>query len=177
MGINVFSWLKKYHTVLGTGRIRHIAAGFVLGMFLGLLPLSLNSLLIVILIFCVHNDRYTACWSALLFGALGFVLDPPAHALGLAVLRAGFLQGLWTYIYNLPFLPFTGFNNSIVMGNTLIGLVLTIPAVFFCKFAVQKYRGSKLQAQAEAFLQNRLVSGLTAGIKLPGLLSFFKRAR
>ena len=173
--LNIFKLLKKYHTTLSSGRIRFIAAGFVLGMFLGLLPLSINSVIIVLLVFALRNDRQTALLATLLFGARGFVLDRLAHPLGLAVLQADFLQGLWTRLYNLPFLPFTGFNNTIVMGNTLLCLLLTVPAVFLCKFLTLKYRGSKLQAKAEQFLQNKLVSGIAAGFNLFNLRSLFIR--
>ncbi|MDR2431278.1 MAG: TIGR03546 family protein [Candidatus Margulisbacteria bacterium] len=175
MNFNIFNQLKKLNDALGGERIRCLAAGLVLGMFLGLLPLSINSLLVCALIFSLKNQRQLALLGALVFGALGFLLDPLAHSLGLAALRAGFLQGLWTFFYNLPFLPFTGFNNSIVMGNTLLGIILTGPAVFLCKTLTLKYRGSKLQAKVTGFLQNKLVSGLTAGLKIFDPRSLFSR--
>jgi uncharacterized protein (TIGR03546 family) len=173
--LNIFKLLKKYHNTLSSERIRYIAVGFVLGMFLGLLPLSLNSVIIVLLVFALRNDRQTALLSTLIFGALGIVLDRLAHPLGLAVLQAGFLQGLWTYLYNLPFFPFTGFNNTIVMGNTLLGFILTVPAIFLCKILVLKYRGSQLQAKTERFLQNKLVSGIAAGFNIFNLRGLFIR--
>ncbi|MDR1114080.1 MAG: TIGR03546 family protein [Candidatus Margulisbacteria bacterium] len=173
--LNIFKLLKKYQETLSKERIRYIAAGFVLGMFLGLLPLSVNSVIIALLVFALRNDRQTALLSTLIFGALGFALDRLAHPLGLAVLQASFLQGLWTYLYNLPFLPFTGFNNTIVMGNTLLGLILTAPAIFLCKILALKYRGSKLQAKIEQFLQNKLVSGIAAGFNIFNLRGLFIR--
>jgi uncharacterized protein (TIGR03546 family) len=173
--MNIFKLLKKYHDTLSGARLRFIAAGFVLGMFLGLLPLSINSVIIALLVFALRNDRQTALLSALIFGALGFALDRLAHPLGLAVLQADFLQGLWTRLYNLPFLPFTGFNNTIVMGNTLLGLILTVPAVFLCRFLTLKYRGSQLQAKTAQFLQNKLVSGIAAGFNLFNLRGLFIR--
>jgi uncharacterized protein (TIGR03546 family) len=173
--LNIFKLLKKYHDTLSKARLRFIAAGFVLGMFLGLLPLSINSVIIALLVFALRNDRQTALLSALFFGALGFALDRLAHPLGLAVLQAGWLQGLWTYLYNLPFFPFTGFNNTIVMGNTLLGLIFTVPAVFLCRFLTLKYRGSKLQAKTEQFLQNKLVSGIAAGFNIFNLRGLFIR--
>jgi len=175
MPLNILGLLKRYQKTLSTRRIRYIAAGFVLGMFLGLLPLSINSVIILVLIFSLHNDRITAMLSTAIFGLAGFLLDPPAHSLGLVVLRADFLQQLWTYIYNLPFLPFTGFNNTLVMGNTVLGLILSVPSCFLVKFLVVKYRGSKLQAKAEEFLQNKIVSGIAAGMDIFNLKTLFFR--
>ncbi|GBR77012.1 TIGR03546 family protein [Candidatus Termititenax persephonae] len=172
---NVLKLLKKYHETLSRTAPKKIAAGFVLGMFLGLLPLSINSVIILVLIFAVYNDKTTSLLAALIFGALGFAIDPLAHRLGLAALQASFLRGAWTVIYNLPFLPFTGFNNSIVMGNTLIGIVLAVPGAFLVRHLVLQYRGSPAQAKVEAFLRNKLVSGLTAGFKLLDWRTLFIR--
>lgn len=175
MNFNIFAILKKYQKILSEGRIRNIAMGFILGMFLGLLPVSINSVIILILVFAINNDRQTALVSTFIFGLLGFLIDPLANSLGLLALQAGFLQGLWTFIYNLPFLAFTGFNNSLVMGNTLVGIILTVPCIFLVKFLVNKYRGSKLQAKADDFLQNKLVSGIASGFNLFNLSHLFVR--
>ena len=175
MNFNIFGLLKKYQKTLSKERIRYIAAGFVLGMFLGLLPFSINSVIILVLVFTLYNDRITAMLAALIFGLLGFLIDLPAHSLGLVVLQAGFLQGLWTYIYNLPFLPFSGFNNTLVMGNTLIALLLSVPSCFLVKFLVVGYRGSKAQARVEKFLQNKVVSGIATGLDLLSLKMLFFR--
>ena len=175
MPFNIFGMLNRYHKTLSNGAIRKIAAGFVLGMFLGLLPFSINSVIILLLIFFLRNDKITSMLSALVFGLLGFAIDPIAHNLGLVALQAPFLRGLWTFIYNLPFLAFTGFNNSLVMGNTLVGIILIVPSVFLVKWLVLKYRGSKLQTKVGEFLQNKLVSGLAAGLNIFNLKTLFIR--
>ena len=140
MRFSIFGQPQRFQKVLREKPIRYLAAGFVLGMFIGLLPLGFNSIILLILFFSLRHDFFTAILSAVIFSLLGFAIDPLAHTLGLAVLQAGFLQRLWIHIYNLPFLPFTGFNNTLVMGNVLIGIILTIPSIFSVKIFVNKYR-------------------------------------
>jgi len=147
MKFNIFRPIKSVNYTLRENRIGYIALGFVLGMFLGLLPFGFNSAIILILIFALRNDLLAVILSAVLFSFLGFLIDPLAHSLGLVVLQAGFLQGLWTFLYNLPLVPFTGFNNTLVMGNGLIGIILTAPAGFLVQFLILKYRSLKKPAK------------------------------
>ena len=46
---------------------------------------------------------------------LGFIFDPVFHAIGLQLLEAPSLRGLWTSMYNTPLVPYTNFNNTVVL--------------------------------------------------------------
>jgi uncharacterized protein (TIGR03546 family) len=107
---------------------RHLAAGLALGAAWGLTPKG-NALSIVFLLlfFFFRVDKGLALVSAFLFTFVGHLIDPAAHALGLALLTAAPLKGLWTALYDLPLAPLTRFNNSVVLGNLVIGLALFAP--------------------------------------------------
>jgi uncharacterized protein (TIGR03546 family) len=51
-----------------------------------------------------------------------------------------FLQPLWTTLYNIPIFPFTRFNNTVVMGSFITGLILFVPIYLLSKRGVIVYR-------------------------------------
>ncbi|MGM0442526.1 MAG: TIGR03546 family protein [Elusimicrobiota bacterium] len=118
-----------------------IAGGVILGMVIGLTPLfTLTNFFIIALIIVLKVNVSGAIFSALIFGIVGYFIDPAAHILGEAVLTAGSLEGLWTVLYNTPVIPLTLFNNTVVMGTLLISLILMIPLYFIVKKLVKSYR-------------------------------------
>lgn len=109
----------------GGGDPRSLAAGFAIGAALGLVPKgNLFALFFFLLFFLFNVDSGMAAVSAVVFTAIGYAIDPLAHAVGRALLTAGFLHGLWTFLYDLPIIPLTRFNNTVVLGNFVIGIAL-----------------------------------------------------
>lgn len=140
--MNPFGPLKSLLVALqGDGDPSDAAAGFALGAALGLLPAgNLIAALIFILLFFYRVDKPMAAVAVIVFSPLGVLLDGPAHAVGGAVLTAGPLQGLWTFLYNLPIVPWTRFNNTVVMGQLIFGLVLFYPVYALAMKGVLAYR-------------------------------------
>lgn len=107
---------------------RHLAAGFALGAALGLVPKgNLMAALIVLLFFVFRVNKGLAFLSAAFFTPFAYAIDAPAHKLGLALLKAGALRGLWTALYDMPIVPLTRFNNTVVLGNLVLAIVLYYP--------------------------------------------------
>ena len=139
---------------------KHIAAGFALGAALGLVPKgNLFALAFLLLFFLLRVDKGMAMLSALLFTPLGYAADGPAHAIGRALLSAGGLRPLWTLLYDLPIVPLTRFNNTVVLGNVVLGALLYGPlyAAFLC--AVNAYR-SKYKERVDRWPIVRFFNGL-----------------
>jgi uncharacterized protein (TIGR03546 family) len=110
---------------------RHLAAGFALGAALGLVPKgNLFAVIFFLLFFLFNVDKGMAFLSAGLFTLIGYGVDTLAHKLGLALLKTEVLKGFWTYLYDLPIVPLTKFNNTVVLGNLVIGLALFAPLYF-----------------------------------------------
>ena len=121
---------------------RQISLGFALGMMPGLTPLtSLHNLLVLlaILFFRVNIGAAMLSWGV--FKILAYALDPLFHQIGLFLLTGvASLQGLWTTLYNAPLVPYTRFNNSIVMGSLVFSLLAFYPVYWGGRFMVVKYR-------------------------------------
>jgi uncharacterized protein (TIGR03546 family) len=78
--------------------------------------------------------------AAFFFKFVAFVFDPLTDVLGRAVLQSASLRSLFVELYNIPLVPLTRFNNSIVMGSGLVGFILSIPMFFVFKHLIVKYR-------------------------------------
>ena len=121
---------------------RQISLGFALGIIPGFTPLtSPHNLLVLLalLFFRVNIGAAMLSWGV--FKVLAYALDPLFHQIGLFFLtRAGFLKGLWTALYNAPLVPYTRFNNTVVMGSLIFSLLAFFPVYWGGKFIVLKYR-------------------------------------
>lgn len=129
---------------------RHLAAGFALGAALGLVPKgNLFAAGFFLLFFLFSVDKGMAFLTAAVFTGFGYALDPVAHKIGLTLLSSGALHGLWTALYDLPIVPLTRFNNTVVLGNLVLGLALYAPLYYGFLRALKHY-DAHLRARVEA---------------------------
>lgn len=136
----IFAFFKLLNSDTGTNQL---AAGLAMGLILGFSPmLSLQTLIAFIILFFFRIQIGAAFLSAFFFKFTAFLLDPLADHLGRAVLEADGLRPLFVSLYNMPLVPLTRFNNSIVMGSGLVGFLLLIPAFFVFKALIVKYRAT-----------------------------------
>jgi uncharacterized protein (TIGR03546 family) len=138
-----FSLIKLLNSETGENQI---AAGIAAGFILGMTPaLSLQSVLVFLCLFFFRIQIGMAFLAAFFFAFVAWILDPAFHWIGLTILQIESLQGVFTTLYNMPILPFTRFNNTIVMGSGLVALALS-PLIFFVsKKLVIQYRESVLE--------------------------------
>jgi uncharacterized protein (TIGR03546 family) len=134
----LFAFIKLLNS--DTGNIS-LAAGMTCGFILGMTPaLSLHSLLIFIILFFFRIQIGAALLMAFFFKFVAFLLDPVFHSIGGKVLEIESLQNLYTSLYNMPLIPFTRFNNSIVMGSAVITFALSPIVFLLSQFFIVKYR-------------------------------------
>ena len=138
--------LKLIQSLLRTlhseGTPGQIAAGVTLGAALGLTPLlSLHNLGVVALLLVLNVSFGAGLLGWALFVPAGFLLDPVFDRIGRALLLdIPVLTPVWTAWYNLPVVPYTNFNNSIVLGS-FAGWLVMAPAVYFLvRHGVVRYR-------------------------------------
>ncbi len=117
-----------------------IAFGAVMGVFFGLVPGLLMKCIIFILIMVLRVNIGAAFISSAVFAILAFGLDPLAGKIGYFILNLNLLVPLWTSFYNMPIVPFTKFNNTIVMGNIIMSFILIAPVYFASKKFIVYYR-------------------------------------
>jgi uncharacterized protein (TIGR03546 family) len=117
--------------------------GMTCGFILGMTPsLSLHSLLIFLILFFFRIQIGAALVTAFFFKFVAFILDPAFHAVGSKMLELPSLQGFYTTLYNMPLIPFTRFNNSIVMGSAVITFILSPFVFIMSRIFIVKYRAT-----------------------------------
>ncbi len=118
-----------------------ISLGFCFAMIIGLTPLlSLHNLLVLLLVFIFRVNLAAFLMGLALFTGIAYLLDPLFHQLGLAVLTASSLEGLWTSLYQSVWWRLEHFNNSIVMGSLVFSIGLFIPTLLLLNLIIRRYR-------------------------------------
>ncbi|KYG65849.1 TIGR03546 family protein [Bdellovibrio bacteriovorus] len=136
----IFNFFKLLNSDTGT---KQLAAGLSLGLILGFAPfLSIQTLIVIAIIFVFRVQIGAAFLSAFFFKFVAFLFDQPAHYLGKAVLEMESLRPLFTTMYNIPFVPMTRFNNTIVMGSMIVSILLLPFAYFGFQALIIKYRAT-----------------------------------
>lgn len=155
----LFTFFKLLNSDSGTNQL---ASGLALGVILGFSPfLSLQTLLVLLLVFFFRIQLGAAFLSGFFFKLIAYMVDPAADHLGRAVLESAALRPLFQTLYNMPIVPLTRFNNSIVMGSAIIGVILALPLFFVFKKLIIQYR----KTVVEKFKQSKVWKAW-AGTKL-----------
>ncbi len=160
----MFTILKLLQSLVKTlhsdGTPGQIAAGVALGAALGLTPLVNVHNVVILALLCVLNVSFAAGMLGwLIFAPLGFLLDPLFDAVGRKLLlNTPALTPLWTAWDNTPFVPFTNFNNSVVLGSVVCWMLMATPIFLLARFAVLRYRAT----YGERFRRTRFYQGITA---------------
>jgi uncharacterized protein (TIGR03546 family) len=158
-----------FQTLHSEGSPRQVAAGIMLGAGIGLTPLmSAHNLVLFAAIVLLNVSFGGGMLGLALFTPLGFLLDPLFDKVGLALLDAPGLRGLWTAWYNVPLLPYTNFNNSVTLGSIVVWMVAAVPIYLLAKRGIAHYRAT----YGERVLNSRFMKGLKAS-KVYNVYSWF----
>lgn len=134
----IFAFFKLLNSDTATNSL---AAGLSLGLFLGFAPfLSLQTFFIFIILFLFRVQIGAAFLSAFFFKFVAYAFDHAADALGRKILETESLRPLFIDMYNMPLVPMTRFNNSIVMGSFAVSFILAPISFFIFKALIIKYR-------------------------------------
>ncbi|MCH2595215.1 MAG: TIGR03546 family protein [Pirellulales bacterium] len=118
---------------------RQVATGFTLGMLIGLIPKGNLIILVLTLLLCaLRVNKPAGLMAAACFSLVGLFFDPFTHQLGALVLVHETIRPLHRWLYELPLGPWLGMNNTVVVGQLLIGIYLVFPTYwltnrFVCK--------------------------------------------
>ncbi len=134
----IFNFLKLLNSDTGT---QQLAIGLALGLILGFAPfISIQTFVVIFTLFIFRVQLGAAFLSAFFFKFVAYLVDGPADQLGRWFLEIDGLQPLFTSMYNMPLVPMTRFNNSIVMGSMIVSVILLPFAYFGFKYLILKYR-------------------------------------
>lgn len=157
----VFKILAKIFKILRSGESPNkIAAGFTLGMIIGLTPfLTLHNIILIILIIILNINLASALFGLAIFSGLAYIFDPVFHSLGYYLLvDVTFLNSFWTALYNFPIIALSKYNNTVVTGSFVLAILFALPAFFFSKYFVVYYR-EKLDPRLQKLKIVQLVKG------------------
>ena len=142
----VLSWIAKIFAALNSNkRPGEIAASIAFAFLLTLLPgANLLWIGLFLLMFFIKINLAVFLVFLALFALLPAAGDGVLSRLGTAVLTAPALGPFFTSLYNTPFLPYTRFNDTLVMGGLLGGLLLW-PAVFLLFIVLVRLYRDKLR--------------------------------
>jgi len=141
----VFALVKLIQSLVGAlhseGTPGQLALGIALGSIMGLTPLmNIHNAIVFAAIVLLNVSFAGGLLGWALFVPIGFLLDPLFDWIGHSLLLAPALRGLWTSLYNMPIVPLTNFNNTIVLGSLVFALVLLVPLFLATRWAVARYR-------------------------------------
>jgi uncharacterized protein (TIGR03546 family) len=127
----------------GNVKRTQIAAGFAWGTLLGLIPAGNPFWIVLFLVsfFFLHNHGAKIAALALvkiIYPTFVYQID----ALGWFVLHIESFEQFFTTMYNTPFVPFTKFNNTLVMGGLTAGIILWIPVYIALVLFIPLYRNT-----------------------------------
>ena len=159
----MFALLKLIQSIIKTlhsdGTPGQVAAGIALGSALGLTPLvNVHNLIVFSLIVLLNVSFGGGMLGWALFVPVGFLFDPLFHRIGEHLLLAPSLRPVWTDWYNTPILPYTNFNNTVVLGSLVTWVVLAVPIFLAARSGVAKYRATI----GERVRQSKLYKAITA---------------
>ncbi len=134
----IFAFVRLLNSDTATNQIAFgIAFGFVLGMTPAF---SLQTVFVILCLFFFRVQIGAATLSAFFFAFPAYLLDPVFHEIGRMVLEIEGLKPLFTTMYDMPVIPWTRFNNTVVMGSGVVA-ILSLPFVFImAKIFVIRYR-------------------------------------
>ncbi|MBI4402756.1 MAG: TIGR03546 family protein [Deltaproteobacteria bacterium] len=122
-----------------------LAAGVIMGIYLGLIPML--SLQWVFFLICVIIFRINVGMTLISFPIFWALSDPLTtffdHVGFHMLTHYSMFRWLMAGLYHAPLIPFTRFNNSIVLGATLTALAVSVP-IFTVLYLVFKKQGSNI---------------------------------
>lgn len=134
---------KLIYALNSNAKKSQIAAGIAWGVLLGLIPAGnvFFVVLFVISFFFNHNH------GAKIFGMALIKLISPLFVLlidqfGWFILHIDALAPTFTTLFNMPFVPFTKFNNTLVMGGLIGGIILWLPVFGIFMAFIPLYRNT-----------------------------------
>lgn len=125
----------------GNVKTSQIAAGIAWGLLLGLLPGgSFLWIVIFIVSFFFRHHHWSKIFGMIIVKLLSPLFIYFVDAAGWEILNYEALRPFFTTLYNMPFVPFTKFNNTLVMGGLAGGIVLWLPAFLIFMALIPLYR-------------------------------------
>jgi uncharacterized protein (TIGR03546 family) len=152
-------WIAKIFIAINANmKPGQISGGIAFALLLAFIPLSnLLWVSILLLAFFIKINLTVVLVFAGIFGTFASLFDRPLNSIGLLT---GYLPGVHEvlgYLNNIPLLPFFGFNNTLVLGGLVAGIVLFAPVYFLSNMMIRGYRKNVRDRLAKSNLVKKLL--------------------
>lgn len=96
-------------------------------------------------------------FAGFVFSWVGSCLDPIAHKIGEQVLTYQPMAETWAWLYQLPMVPWTRFENTVVMGSLVLALCSAIPVYWLSHLFFATYGESAKRALTQSHFSQWLI--------------------
>lgn len=163
----MFIYLAKLINALNANvKPSQISNAVCLGLLLGFVPKSNALWYLLFVFFCfvrVHKATYLS------FTLIGTIIAPPFDwffdKVGFAILTYEPCNKYFAFLLDVPFVAFTKFNNTIVMGSLATALALYIPLCILLYFFIKLWRKT-----ISPKINNSIIYGVLQKIPLLGTI-------
>ena len=136
----IINFFKSLNNNSHPGEIAHAAS---IGVLLGFLPKD-NAIWYILFIFFLFVRINKAVYLLVILGigTFAFSLDNLFDKIGYAVLTFEKLTPISSSLLETPFVAFTNFNNTIVMGSLVFGILAYFPVYLLARLFVKLWRST-----------------------------------
>jgi len=128
-------------------------------MMIGMLPKgNLTVMVLSFVVLATHTNLAAAGLSGALFTWAARWTDPLAHRIGSAILSQPAWQKDFARLYDLPVVPWTALNNTVVLGSLALGLVLFYPIYHLTWEAFNRHQ-TKIAAKLKDYQVDKVLAG------------------
>ncbi|MEM7312538.1 MAG: TIGR03546 family protein [Planctomycetota bacterium] len=107
---------------------RRVAMGFAMGIAIGIMPKgNLTAITLICMLFAMRLNIAAALVSASIFTLLSPIADPIFHSVGRHLLTLSGMQGIYANWWQMPLIPWTQLNNTVVLGALVVGILQLFP--------------------------------------------------
>ncbi|MEF3279881.1 MAG: TIGR03546 family protein [Elusimicrobiota bacterium] len=111
-----------------------IGLAVAFGLIIGVIPKNnITAQLIFIIAVSTKANIPFLILSIFFFSSFSLITDILTDKIGYFILTREFLNAFFTKMYNTPFIPWTDFNNTVVMGGVIVGIVVFFPVYLLGK--------------------------------------------
>lgn len=127
--MNPFSLISQFVKGLFKDTEPHqIGLSFAFAFIIGIMPKSnLTAQILLISAFIFKTNIPLTFFMIFIFSMINPLIDKITDPVGFFILTRDLLKPLFTHLYNMPVIPWTDFNNTVVMGSIIIGAVTFYP--------------------------------------------------
>lgn len=136
-------FLKFFKVLNSNSHPGEIAHAISIALLLGVLPKDNFFWYILTFFFLfIRINKGALAIATMLFSILAQYLDTLFDKIGYAILTYDKFEAFFSKLLDIPFVSFTKFNNTIVMGSLAFGLLAYIPVYLIVRLFLKFWRSS-----------------------------------